>query len=705
MNYSDHWPSDSKIKPYFLFLDDLFIQNAYKKFIHHPYLIGSKEIFVLFIIGLDDIIEFKKYKSKNCKSDHAQIKFPRNCKIDTVKKVQNLIDQMNSIKKKFESTKNLYIGFSYVPDVTFVNDVNNISFASKQDNCTCSCPIEKAKYKAFICQFNLIRNTVNQFIFSKKLTEIRNKGFFEFLPLKLNYVDRKWKIHKSRLATKVDGISLNAKLNNFVFPSPQHEIVTHSSKIIEDDLILIRRSLLGKLNFKIIIIGDTWLESILENWSSQYKLKPFFYCKNNLTLEGIKEIIFSLVKDNFNTLIITFVPSGELFSFENYPYCSIKNHKSLTYPVPKKNILITPIKHAHYLSEKVKLLQAEMKKFRKYCKVAFITCYPVLFEFYYKYLVKQHSIDTKPSHNISKNLVSFSSCVEYQTKLDRCLKEINSELSQINIINGFPTCDIYSLISKLVLDKLIFPVYVPHKSPPPMVLTKLVKLIGQYIENISAKFMKNNLSLDFTKKSTVMKTKDTVTESSHSDNSIINKNHSFDKGESSNKKSFAKPKSPVNNRSSKGKVEQANNSDACTDEIIVKSLTCSSIPKKKPDSIQKIITGNREDPSKMKDFKRSQKSLITIIGGSSHSKVNDSQSSFTNLPEEVHSNEISQIKDLPIMPLELRYPKDNEVFHDRLEHSNERYSLSEIVQSLEGNNDMNREISGNYPSSLENKKG
>ncbi|RXG58873.1 hypothetical protein Avbf_09612 [Armadillidium vulgare] len=470
-SFSKMWPKNSKIKPYFLYKDDITLNQILRfKIQNHAYLKNSEKIFVLFICGLHELSLYSTYKFHGCHGIHLPFKYIRKIENDS-RTVNRYLKEMTTLKEKLENGNGVFVAFSYLPEI----DIGYISHAlselshSKNFGCSCNFPLGTS---SSVESINSISN-INRNIFYRNLNETK-LGIFEYSPVNITFYFEYWCMYskKRKLKENSDVFTLSHLLSKYVY----EEAVVKSNVNNGDSGVCSPVTLHTTVSDtgRTLIIGDMWIKYVAENWNMKLDIKPFFYCKNGLTFNCIRKVITSVERTGDRLLIISAIPSGEFLTISKFSEC--KDHSPLEYPVPNMRLLKDPLAYAEYVIKKLDLLSVHACE---RSKIVFLTCYPAFFKNYYKSLYEKH-IKNNSSHGNSKSLEDMHDCSDFETKLEHCFKKINKHAASLNKELGIPTCNVFSLMHKLSAnDRPVFPT--EAKAVSESLQKKLLQLFEKYV--------------------------------------------------------------------------------------------------------------------------------------------------------------------------------------------------------------------------------
>lgn len=468
------WPKDSKIKPYFLYKNNITINQILRfKIEDHAYLNNSEKIFVLFICGLHELSFYSTYKFHGCRGTHLPFKYVKKVENDS-HNLNRYVKEMTILKEKLEKSNKVFVAFSYLPLVDVAHISHTLSELSRSNNSNCSCNFSLGT-SSTVESTNTICS-INRNIFYRNLNETKINGIFEFSPSNISYYKDCWCMYSKKLKLKEnsDILSLGYLLDQYVFAEAGAK-----SNIRKGDSDSCLPAYLHTKTFntsRILIIGDSWIKSIAEKWDKKLDAKPFFYCKNGLTFNCIQKVITSVARTGEKLLIIAAIPSGEFLTMSEFSECN--DHSKLEYPVPNVLLLKDPLAYAEYVIKKLDLLSLNVKT-NESSKIIFLTCYPAFFNNYYKNLQEKH-IKNNPSHGNLKRLEDIHDCSQFDTKVENCFKKVNKHAVALNKELGIPTCNIFSLMQKLSADdRPVFPT--EAKLISQNVQKKVLQLFEKYV--------------------------------------------------------------------------------------------------------------------------------------------------------------------------------------------------------------------------------
>ncbi|KAB7496169.1 hypothetical protein Anas_09190 [Armadillidium nasatum] len=461
------WPENSKVKPYFLYKDNITLNQILRfKIQNHAYLNNSEKIFVLFICGLHELSLYSTYKFHGCHGIHLPFKFIRKVENDS-RTVNRYLKEMTNLKEKLENDNGVFVAFSYLPKIDIAYISHALSELSRSKNFDCSCNFSLGTSSS-VESTNSISN-INRNIFYRNLNETK-LGIFEYTPVNVTFHFEGWCMYSKKLKLKEnsDVLSLSYLLDQYVYE--ETDVKSNVKKGDVDSGVCSPVTLHTKISDtgRTLIIGDMWIKYVSENWDMKLDIKPYFYCKNGLTFNSIRKVITSVEKTGDRLLIISAIPSGEFLTISKLSEC--KDHSPLEYPVPNMLLLKDPLAYAEYS------------------------------------LYEKH-IKNNSSHGNSKSLEDMHDCSDFETKLEHCFKKINKHAASLNKELGIPTCNVFSLMHKLAANnRPVFPT--EAKAIPESLQKKLLQLFEKYVcslynENIFADNYKSKIDEKNTSKDTI----------------------------------------------------------------------------------------------------------------------------------------------------------------------------------------------------------
>ncbi|KAB7496171.1 hypothetical protein Anas_09189 [Armadillidium nasatum] len=501
-SFSKMWPKNSKIKPYFLYKDNITLNQILQfKIQNHAYLNNSEKIFVLFICGLHELSLYSTYKFHGCHGIHLPFKYIRKIENNS-RTVNRYLKEMTILKEKLENDNGVFVAFSYLPEIDIAYISHALSELSRSKNFDCSCNFSLGTSSS-VESTNSISN-INRKIFYRNLNETK-LGIFEYSPVNVTFYFEIWCMYskKNKLKENSDVFDLSFLLSKYVYE--ETDVKSNVKKGDVDSGVCSPVTLHTKISDtgRTLIIGDMWIKYVSKNWNMKLDIKPYFYCKNGLTFNCIQKVITSVERTGDRLLIISAIPSGEFLTLSKFSEC--KDHSPLEYPVPNMLLLKDPLAYAECVIKKLDLLSEYVHACERF-KILFLTCYPAFFKNYYKSLYEKH-IKNGFSHENSKSLENLHDCSEFETKLEHCFKKINKHAASLNKELGIPTCNVFSLMHKLAANnRPVFPTEANALSES--LQKKLLQLFEKYVcslynENIYGSNYKSKIDEKGSSKETI----------------------------------------------------------------------------------------------------------------------------------------------------------------------------------------------------------
>ena len=504
----DVWPKDSFIQPYFLTFDSLHTSKLLEDASTCDVFKTADSTLLVVVPNIADILDLSSPRN-NCRVEHTPYSLP----FDSDKKdfFLSYTKSLSSSKSLFESkNQNVHIVFTFFPLLDMSKASKTMFYEQKEKllaaSFKCSCSFQKLRncFKLKLNEkYRYLVDALNQYIFSKKWTQFgRNNfyGFFDFTPYSVKYWEQNW-IPSCNETKILNSYNFNDSLHYFLYGIKSKCSITSS---IASSTALDALEKCNKSTCKVYVIGDEWLNSVVENWPLVSTIKPYICIDSSLYLGSDSNLItkiLSMTRKDEHCLIIFCLNLRSFASFEEFKEC--KGHKPLKYAVYKEGLYRNPKLFAENMCKDMENMRNVIYKRRANCKIVVSTSFPLYFDQINRYLCIRHNNETGHVVHSSFTFDLFNSLITESVPLEMItsvLMDIDSNLSSINKETGFDTLYVNSICKEfgdvsVTQKESTIPFYVEDKIPPPALASNLTKEMKEYIE-LQLKMIKNG-KIDF----------------------------------------------------------------------------------------------------------------------------------------------------------------------------------------------------------------